>query len=126
MLPRIRRKEYNLIAKRKRGIKEPQNMSKEELLNTLIRYNSKREVKKINKKLLKLGQQKIAEEQNISKNELNQVKKFFKKSIDELKKIARLRNIKNIEKLTKEEVIITLLKYYYPFAALQNIILKNL
>ena len=126
MLPRIRRKEYNLIAKRKRGIKEPQNMSKEELLNTLIRYNSKREVKKINKKLLKLGQQKIAEEQNISKNELNQVKKFSKKSIDELKKIARLRNIKNIEKLTKEEVIITLLKYYYPFAALQNIILKNL
>ena len=125
MSPRIRRKEYNLIAKRKRGIKEPQNMSKEELLNTLIRYNSKREVKKINKKLLKLGQQKIAEEQNISKNELNQVKKFFKKSIDELKKIARLRNIKNIEKLTKEEVIITLLKYYYPFAALQNIILKT-
>ena len=43
-----------------------------------------------------------------------------------LKKIARLRNIKNIEKLTKEELIVTLLKYYYPFAALQNIILKNL
>ena len=86
MSPRIRRKEYNLIAKRKRGIKEPQNMSKEELLNTLIRYNSKREVKKSRKKLLKLGQEKIAEEENISKNELNQVKNFFKKSIDEFKK----------------------------------------
>ena len=85
MSPRIRRKEYNLIAKRKRGIKEPQNMSKEELLNTLIRYNSKREVKKIRKKLLKLGQEKIAEEENISRNELNQVKNFFKKSIDEFK-----------------------------------------
>ena len=85
MLPRIRRKEYNLIVKRKRGIKEPQNMSKEELLNTLIRYNSKREVKKIRKKLLKLGQEKIAEEENISRNELNQVKNFFKKSIDEFK-----------------------------------------
>ena len=85
MSPRIRRKEYNLIAKRKRGIKEPQNMSKEELLNTLIRYNSKREVKKSRKKLLKLGQEKIAEEENISRNELNQVKNFFKKSIDEFK-----------------------------------------
>ena len=35
------RKEYDLIAK-KRGIKDPQNMSTEELLNTLSRYDSKR------------------------------------------------------------------------------------
>ena len=41
---------------------------------------------------------------------MNQVKKFSKKSIDELKKIARLKNIKTIEKLTKKELIITLLK----------------
>ena len=34
-------------------------MSKEELLNTLIRYDSKREVKKIHKKLLRLGQKKL-------------------------------------------------------------------
>ena len=33
-----------------------------------------------------------------------------RKSIDELKEIARLRGIKNIEKLTKKELIITLLK----------------
>ena len=65
MLPRIRRKEYNLIAKRKRGIKEPQNMSKEELLNTLSRYNSKHEVKKIHKKLSKIGLEKVAKIQNI-------------------------------------------------------------
>ena len=41
---------------------------------------------------------------------MNQVKKFSKKSIDELKKIARLKNIETIEKLTKKELIITLLK----------------
>ena len=40
----LTRKEYNLIAK-KRGIQEPQNMSTEELLNTLSRYDSKRKVK---------------------------------------------------------------------------------
>ena len=37
----ITRKEYNIIT-RSRGIKEPQNMSTEELLNALSRYDSKR------------------------------------------------------------------------------------
>ena len=36
------RKEYDLIAKN-RGIKEPQKMSTEELLDTLSRYDSKHE-----------------------------------------------------------------------------------
>ena len=35
----LTRKEYDLIAK-SRGIREPQNMSTEELLNTLRRYDS--------------------------------------------------------------------------------------
>ena len=34
----------------------------------------------------------------------------YRKSIDELKEIARLRRIKNIEKLRKEDLIIALLK----------------
>ena len=86
MIPKITREEYNLIGE-KRGIKEPQNMPKKELLDTLIRYDNKRKVKKIRKKFLKLGLEKIAEIQNISKNELNQVKKFKKKSVDELKRL---------------------------------------
>ena len=40
----LTRKEYNLIAKN-RGIQEPQNMSTEELLNILSRYDSRRKVK---------------------------------------------------------------------------------
>ena len=40
----LTRKEYDLIAK-SRGIKEPQKMSTEELLNTLYRYDIKRELK---------------------------------------------------------------------------------
>ena len=85
-------------------------MTTQELLNTLSRYNSRRKVKSVHKKLTKIGLGKTAKIQNISKNELNQVEKLQKKSIDELKGIARLRRIKNIEKLTEEDLIITHLK----------------
>ena len=68
------------------------------------------DVKSNCKKLLEIGPEKIAKIQNISKNELNPAKKLQKKSIDELNEIARLRKIKNTEKLTKEDLIIILLK----------------
>ena len=48
--------------------------------------------------------------QNISKNDFNKVKKLQEKSLDELKPIARLRRINNFKKLTKEDLILTLLK----------------
>ena len=105
----LTRKEYNLIAKN-RGIKEPQNMSTEELLNTLSRYDSKRKVKSNRRKLLKIKLEKIAKIQNISKNELSKAEKLQNKSIDELRGIARLRRIKNYDNLTKEDLIISLLK----------------
>ena len=50
---------------------EPQNMSTQELLNTLIRYDSRRKVNSNCRKLLKIKLEKIAKIQNISKNELN-------------------------------------------------------
>ena len=43
-------------------------------------------------------------------NEANRAKKLQRKSIDKLKEIARLRRIKNRDKLIKEDLIITLLK----------------
>ena len=48
----LTREEYNPIAKN-RCIQELQNMSTEELLNTLSRYDSRRKVKNNRKKLLK-------------------------------------------------------------------------
>ena len=54
----LTRKEYNLIAKN-RGIQEPQNMSTEELLNILSRYDSKRKVKINRRKLLKQNEKKL-------------------------------------------------------------------
>ena len=105
----LTKKEYNIIAKN-RGIEEPQKMSTQELLDTLSRYDSRRKVKNTRKNLLNNRTRKIAKIPNISKNELNQVKKVQRKPIDELKRIARLRRIKNSEKITKEELIIVLLK----------------
>ena len=105
----LTRKGYNLIAKN-RGIQEPQNMSTEELLNTLSRYDSKRKVKSNRRKLLKIKLEKIAKIQNISKNELSKAEKLQNKTIDELRGIARLRRIKNYDNLTKEDLIISFLK----------------
>ena len=45
----ITRKEYDIIGKN-RGIQRPQDMSTEELLNILSRYDSKRKVKSIRRK----------------------------------------------------------------------------
>ena len=78
-------------------------MTTQELTNALTKYDSRHKVKNNHKKLSKIGLGKIAK-----KNESNQVKKLQRKSIDELKRIARLRRIKNSEKLTKEEPIIAL------------------
>ena len=112
MTPRIiefTRKEYDIIARR-RGIKEPQNMSTEELLNALSRYDSKHKVKTNHTKLLKMKLEKNAKKQNISKNDLSKTKNLQNKLIDELKGIAKLREIKNYDNLTKEDLIFSLLK----------------
>ena len=102
-------KEYNLIAK-KRGIKEPEKMSTKELLGTLSRYDTKRKVNSNCRKILKMGLEKIAKKQNISKNELCKAEKLLDKSIDELKEIVGLRRIRNYDNLTKEDLIFSLLK----------------
>ena len=95
------RKENNIITK---------NGGIIESLNVLSRYYSGRKAKNTRKKLLGIGLEKIAKIENIWKNELNQAKKLQKKSIDELREIARLRGIKNREKLRREDLIISLLK----------------
>ena len=60
----FRRKEYDIIAKN-RGIKEPQKMSTEKLVDNLSRYDSQRKVKSNGRKLLKIKLEKIAKKQNI-------------------------------------------------------------
>ena len=105
----LTRKEYGLIAKN-RGIKEPQKMSTEELLDTLYRYDIKRELKINRRKLNKINLKKIAKKQNISRNELRQAERLQNKSIDELQEIVKLRRIKNYDNLTREGLIFSFLK----------------
>ena len=105
----LTRKEYNFIAKN-RVIQEPQNLSTKDLLNALSRYDSRSKVKNNCKKLLNIKLERVAKMQNISKNDLSKPEKLQNKSIGELWGIARLRRIKNYDNLTKEDLIITLLK----------------
>ena len=85
-------------------------MSTEELLNILYRYDFKPEGKINRRKLNKINLKKIAKKQNISRNELRKAEKLQNKPTDELKEIAGLRRIKNYDNLTKEDLILSLLK----------------
>ena len=58
--------------------------------------------------------------QNLSKNELNQIAKMRDQSRDELEQIAKIRRIKNCEEMSKEELIIPLLKSKQSIAELFN------
>ena len=72
------RREYDIIAK-SRGIQNPQDMSTEELLNALIRYDSKRKIKSICGKLQRLGLEEIVKYKIYLK--MNQIKlKSYKKN----------------------------------------------
>ena len=82
---KIIRNENNTIAKKKSGFID--------FLNFLSRYYGGRKLKNINRKLMKIGLEKVAKMENISKNELNQSEKLQKKSIDELRKIASISSI---------------------------------
>ena len=79
-------------------------------MNTLSRYDSKRKVKSNRKNILKNKTKKIAKIQNIFKKYLSRAEKLQNKSIDKLREIARLRAITNYGNLTKEDLIISLLK----------------
>ena len=57
---------------KKRGIKEPQNMSTKKLINKHNRHDNKHE----NKKISRIGHENFTKLQNISENELNQAQKL--------------------------------------------------
>ena len=103
------RKDYNVIAE-KRGFTDPQKMSTSDSLNALSRYHSRRKSHKIRRKLRTLGLNKYIKKQNISENDLRKVTKIQSMSTDDLRKIAKLREIKNYDKMSKENLIYTLLR----------------
>ena len=58
--------------------------------------------------------------QNLSQNELNQITEMRDQSRDELERIAKIRRIKNYEDMSKEELIISLLKLKQSIAEVFN------
>ena len=58
--------------------------------------------------------------QNLSQNKLNQIAEMRDQSRDEPEQIAKIRRIKNYEEMSKEELIISLLKSKQSIAELFN------
>ena len=92
-----------LIAE-KRGIENYKNMSKEKLLSTLD--ESEHNFKNISQN----GLERIAKMQNLSQNELDQITKMKNLLQNELEKIAKMRHIKSYKNMSKEGLLISLLK----------------
>ena len=88
----------------KRGNKNYKNMSREKLLSSLD--ESECNLKNISQNRL----DRIAKMQNLSQNELEQITKMWNLSQNELEQIAKMRRIKNYKNMSKEELLIALLK----------------
>ena len=86
-----------------------QNKIKQIKKNTNLLQNTLVHVKK-RRRLFEKGLKKIAKMQNLSQNEFNQIAEIRGQSRDELEIIAKTRRIQNYEEMTKEELIISLLK----------------
>ena len=105
-----------------------QNIVKEILQNKIkqIKKNSnlpQNILAQVNKRkiLFEKGLQKIAKMQNLSQNKLNQIGEMRVQSRDELERIAKCkRRIINYEEMSKEELIISLLKSKQNIAELFN------
>ena len=81
-----------------RGIKNYQNMSKEELLNAIVKS------KRITENLLKNGPEEIARMENLSLKELEQIERMVNLSLNKLKQIAKARRIKTRKDASKGDL----------------------
>ena len=89
-------------------------MSREKLLSTL------NELESIFKNISQNGFKRIAKMQNLSQNELMQIKKMQNLSRNELEQIAKIRRIKKYKNISKEELLISLLKSEQSIAKLRK------
>ena len=87
-------------------------MSREKLLNTIDESEST--VKNLSQNVL----EQISKMQNLSQNEREQITKVLNFLQNELEKIAKMRRIKNYKNISKEGLLISLLKSEHNFAEL--------
>ena len=95
--------ELRLIAE-KRNIKDYKKLSREELLRTF------EELERVIKNLSQNGYEQIAKIQNLSQNEIKQIIKMQNLSRNKLEQIAKKRSIKKCKNMSKEGLLISLLK----------------
>ena len=95
--------ELKLIAGN-RGIKNYQNMSRDDLLSATA------ESERIIKDLSQNGLKKIARMQNLSYKELKQIVKMQDSTQNELEQITKTRRIKNYKDMPREDLLIAILK----------------
>ena len=98
----------NNLAKVRNG--NTYNKSNADALGKIYRDLIKKRQDKIKNALLQLKLPNIAEKGNISIKEGNKIVDLNKLRINDLKKKSRMRNIKNVELFSKEELIYILLK----------------
>ena len=79
-------------------------------MNTIYRYKSMRKSYSNRRKLRKVDLNTYIKKQNISENDLHKPAKLHNMSTDDLKKTAVLWRIKNYDKLSREDLIYTLLR----------------
>ena len=113
MMVKITKNKLRLIAKNK-GIQNYQNISKEKLSSILDKLKSITE--NLSKNVLK----KIVKMQNLSLNELEQITEINSFSENKLKQIAEIRHIKNYKDMSKEDLLIDLLKSNQSHAELRK------
>ena len=110
---KITENKLRLTAKNK-GIKDYQNMSKKKLLHTLYK------LKRIAINLSENEYNKIVKMQNLSLNELKQIDRMNSLLLNELKQIAITRHNKNYKDMSKEDLLIALLKSNQSHTELQK------
>ena len=102
-----------------------QNKIKQIKKNANLLKNTLAHIKK-RKRLFKKRLKKLAKLQNLLQNEFNQIAEMRGQLRDELEQIAKIGRIKNYEEMTKEELIISLLKSKQSKAELFNNTNNNL
>ena len=105
--------------------KKIQNIAKNILQNKIeqIKKNTnllQNVLAQLKERLFEKGLKKRAKMQNLSQNEFNQIAEMRGQSRDELERIAKMRRSKNHKGMSKEELIIALLKSKRSLAELFN------
>ena len=103
IMVKLTKHKLDQIAKN-RSINNYLYMSREELLSSLDEYD------RIIKNLSENGLEKIVKMQNLSLNELEKIERMNNLSLNELNQIAIARNIKNYMNMSREDLLIALLK----------------